>query len=157
MCSSNRFRKYLLCGLNWFGIKVSLCIYRCLFLCFGGVAGIHIIWRNGSSNGTEAGHWDLENFSIKFLEWLMTICYSINRHLPAIAFEHLYIKNFLTFSPVWATNTSLCCVTWENLKKFIFWQFHHVSGSSPYVPMIQKYPRKVCESNAALPLKQLRN
>ena len=58
----------LLCGFYWFRIKVSLCIYWCLFLCFGGVAGVHIVRRNGSSDGADAWHWNFENLSIKFLE-----------------------------------------------------------------------------------------
>lgn len=60
--------RVLLCGLHWFGIKVSLCIHRGFLLSLGGVAGIYIIWRNGTSNGTYARHGNFEQLSIKFLK-----------------------------------------------------------------------------------------
>lgn len=55
-------------GLNWFGIKVAFSIHRGLFLSVRGVAGIHIVRRDGSSYTAEAGHGDLEELCIKFLE-----------------------------------------------------------------------------------------
>lgn len=54
-------------GLNWFRIKVALSIHRSLFLSVRGVAGIHIVGRNGSCYSTEARHGDLEELCIKFL------------------------------------------------------------------------------------------
>ncbi len=68
------FLYWLLCscslgGLDWFGIKVSLSIHRGLLLHVRGIAGIHIVRRDGSCYSTQAGHGDLEELCIKFLEF----------------------------------------------------------------------------------------
>lgn len=55
--------------LDWFGIKVAFSIHRGLLLHVRGVAGIHIVRRDGSCYGTEAGHGDLEELCIIFLEF----------------------------------------------------------------------------------------
>lgn len=39
-------------GVYRLRVKVSLRIHRRFLLSFGGVAGVHIVWRNGPSNGT---------------------------------------------------------------------------------------------------------
>lgn len=82
--------KFLLCCVYWFRIKVSLCIYWSLFLCFRGVAGIYVVWRNGSSNGTEARHWNFKNFSVKFLKPTTTTKLNV---IP----DHLFIFKYIVF------------------------------------------------------------
>ena len=72
-----------LCRLHWFWIKVSLCIYWCLFLCFRGVTGIYIVGRNGSSDGADAWHRNFENLCIKFLE----------SHRKVLQYMHAYTIN----------------------------------------------------------------
>lgn len=56
-------------GLHWFGIKVAFSINGGLFLSVRGVSGIHIVRWDGSCYGTQAGHGDLEELCIKFLEF----------------------------------------------------------------------------------------
>lgn len=56
-------------GLHRFGIKVALSINRGLFLSVRGIAGIHIVRWNGTCYRTEAGHGNLKEFCIKFLEF----------------------------------------------------------------------------------------
>ena len=54
-------------GLNWLRIKVAFSIHRGFFLSVRGIAGIHIVRRDRSCYGTQAGHGDLEKLCIKFL------------------------------------------------------------------------------------------
>lgn len=56
-------------GLDWFRIKVAFSVHRGLFLSVRGVAGIHIVRWDGSCYSTEAGHGDLEELCIIFLEF----------------------------------------------------------------------------------------
>lgn len=54
-------------GLHWFGVKVALSIDRRLLL-RRRIGGIHVVRRDGSCYGTDAGHGDLEELCVKFLE-----------------------------------------------------------------------------------------
>lgn len=57
----------LLGGLNRFWIKVALSVHRGLLLCVRGVAGVHVVGRDGAGDGAQARHGDLKKLCIKFL------------------------------------------------------------------------------------------
>lgn len=54
-------------GLNGLGIKVAFSVHRGFFLRVRGIAGVHIVGRDGSCYGAQAGHGNLEQLCIKFL------------------------------------------------------------------------------------------
>lgn len=60
--------EYSLGSVDGFGIEVALCIHWRLFLQCWSRTGIHKVWRQSSSDGTQAWLDHFEKFSIIFLQ-----------------------------------------------------------------------------------------
>lgn len=57
----------LLSRIDWFGVKVALSIHRNRLFHSGTNGGIHIVWRQSSSYGTETRHGHLEQLGVVLL------------------------------------------------------------------------------------------